>query len=78
MMHGQKNIKLCRRRLEAGEASLPNFGNCLPIETTSHTGKSLRICLAREVTAQSQINPIIIHTVEDILLYMKFTLYLSS
>jgi hypothetical protein len=42
---------------------LPNFGNCLPIETTSYTSKSLRLCLAWEVSAQSQINSIIILTV---------------
>jgi hypothetical protein len=42
---------------------LQNFGTCLPIQTTPYTGKSLRICLAREVSAQSQINSIIILTV---------------
>ena len=42
-----------------GKQGLPNFGNCLPIDTTSYTSKSLRICLAREVSAQNQINSLL-------------------
>jgi hypothetical protein len=55
--------RFANRGWRLGKQGVPNFGNCLPIETTSNTGKSLRICLTREVSAQSQINSIIILTV---------------
>ena len=46
-----------------GQQALPNFGNYLPIETTSYTGKVLEHVWQCEVLAQSQINLITILTV---------------
>jgi hypothetical protein len=63
-----------------GKQGLPNFGNRLPIETTSYTGKKSSNMFGKGglSTKSDKFHYYPYCSSKDILLYTKFTLYLSS